>query len=482
MAKESKHTASSFLVAGGQALSLGVRFLTNIALAWFLMPADFGVAAIVGTVLVGMSLFSDVGIRDSVIRHEAGASDSFNISAQLLQIIRGVILYVVLLLLGPLLADFYDVEILDECLMLAGLSLIFEGMISTKFYIFERNVDVIPGLVFDFVSQLAVTVVIVVLAYFYRSVWVLMFSYPVGTLVKLLISHYYANNFINPFKANASYVKEIISFGKWIFLSTLFSFVVIHADTLIIAKLIDISSVGIYQLAGAFAALMFGVAASLTEKIVYPAIAEASRSKVDDMSGELDKILHGFMPIVLAGSLFVFAVSPLFFHYLYREDYHQAGYLSQVLVIMFWLMTVYAILNRLAISFNHPHVAAKVSAVTAVARVTFGLAGFYLFGLNGFILGFTAGSFLGSFVMLRWLKSSQNIHHSYLVKLTFPLVAIIVFYFAANYYFDSKLTFAWIAAVIICLGISLYLYQSYQHFIPLIFEKIKSRKAAEIAD
>ncbi|HID80759.1 MAG TPA: hypothetical protein EYH06_01275 [Chromatiales bacterium] len=481
MAKESKHTSSSFLVAGGQVLSLGIRFVTNIALAWFLMPADFGVAAIVGTVLVGMSLFSDVGIRDSVIRHESGDSDSFNVSAQLLQVVRGVILYIVLLLLGPLLAGFYDVEILDECLMLAGLSLVFEGMISTRFYIFERNVDVMPGLVFDFVSQLAVTIVIVVLAYFYRSVWVLMFSYPIGTFVKLLISHYYANNFINPFKADVAYVKEIISFGKWILLSTLFSFVVIHADTLIIAKLVDISSVGIYQLAGTFAALMFGVAASLTEKIVYPAIAEASRGNVDDMSGELDKVLQGFMPVILAGTLFVFAVSPLFFHYLYREEYHQAGYLSQVLVIMFWLMTVYAILNRLAISFNHPHVAAKVSAVTAVARVTLGLLGFYLFGMNGFILGLTAGSLLGSFAMLRWLESSQNIHHTYLIKQTVPLVAIIIFYFAASYYFNNQLLFAWIAAVLICLGISVYLYQTYQHFIPVALDRIRTRKA-EVAD
>ena len=481
MAKETKHTGSSFLVTGGEVLRLGISFVTNITLAWFLMPAHFGIAAIVSTVLVGMDLFSDVGIVDSIVRHEKGDTDSFTMSAQLLQVFRGVFLYIILLILGPFLASFYEIDILDECLMLAGLSLILRGFVSTRFYIFERNVDVIPGLVFDLGSQLIVTIVIVTLAYYYRSVWVLMMSYPTGALVKLIISHYYANNFINPFKASLSYMKEIISFGKWIFLSTLFTFVIIHADTLIIAKLIDISSVGVYQLAGAFAALMFGVAASLTGKIVYPAIAEASREKIDDISRELDKILQGFMPIVLAGTLFVFAVSPLFFHYLYREDYHQAGYIAQVMAIMFWLMTVYAILNKLAISFNHPHVAAKVSAGTAVARVALSLLGFYLFGVSGFILGLATGSLLGSFAMLRWLKSSQNIHHTYLIKLTFPLVVVIASYFAVGHYIDNQLAFTWIVAVLISLAISLYLYQSYQQFIPLILEKIKSRKA-EVAN
>lgn len=481
MAKETKHVGSSFLVAASEALSLGIRFLTNIALAWFLVPADFGVAAIVGTILVGMDLFSDVGIIDSVIRHEKGETDSFNASAQMLQIIRGVFLYIILLLLGPFLASFYEVDILDECLMLAGVSLVFRGFVSTKFYIFERNVDVVPGLVFDLGAQLIVTIVIVALAFYYRSVWVLMSSYPIGALTQLIISHYYANNFINLFKADMSYVRDIISFGKWIFLSTLFTFVIIHSDTLIIAKFIDMSSLGLYQLAATLAALMFGVASTLTSKIVYPAIAEASRRKLDDMSEELDRILQGFMPVVLAGTLFIFAVGPLFFHYLYREDYHQAGSISQIMVILFWLMTVFVILSKLAISFNHPHVAAKVSAFTAVARVILSLLGFYLFELTGFIFGLAVGSLLGSLAMLRWLKSSQNIHHSYLIKLTFPLVAIIVFYFAVNHYIESKLVFAWVAAVIICLGISLYLYRSYQDYIPVAVEKIKSFKS-EITD
>jgi len=481
MAKESKHTGSSFLVAVAEALGLGIRFLTNIALAWFLVPADFGIAAIVSTVLVGMALFSDIGIRDSVIRHDKGETEKFYLSAQLLQIFRGGFLYIILLLLGPLLASFYKVDILDEALMLAGLSLVIRGFISTKFYIFERNVDVVPVLIFDLASHLVVTIIIVVLAYFYRSVWVLMLSYPIGALTEVALSHYFARSRINPFKMGMSYIKEIISFGKWIFLSTLFSFVIIFSDKLVIAKLVDISSVGIYHLAATFSGLMFGVAAALTEKIVYPAIAQASRSKVDDMSRELDRVLRGFMPIVLAGTLFVFAVSPLFFHYLYREDYHQAGYLSQIMVFMFWLMTVYAILNRLAVSFNRPHVAAKVSAITAVARVALSLLGFYLFQLNGFILGLAIGSLLGSFAMIGWLKSSQNIRHTYLVNLTIPLAGIIVIYFTVNHFVENKLTFSWLAAILISVGISVYLYRSYQHFIPLILEKIKSRKA-EVAD
>ncbi len=479
MAKESKHTGSSFLVAAAEAATLAIRFLTNIALAWFLVPEDFGIAAIVSTVLVGGGLFSDIGIKDSVIRHEQGETEAFYLSAQSLQVIRGILLFLVLLAAAPFLADFYHVDILDECLMIAGSSFILRGLVSTKFYIYERNVDVIPGLVFHLLTALVVSIVIVVLAYFYRTVWVLMLSYPLGGLVEMLVSHYYARTNLNPFRMSLAYAREIISFGKWIFLSTLFTFVIVFSDKLFVGKLVDIGTVGLYHLAATLAAITFGVAISLSEKIVYPSIAEAARNKLENISGELDSVLRGFIPLVFSGMLLVFAISPLFFHYLYREDYAPAGYYAQIMVPMFWLMTVYAILNKTAIAFNRPRVAAQVSALTAAARVGLSLLGFYLFALNGFIFGLAAGSLLGSLVMLVWLRRSQGIRHTYLINMTVPLVVVIASWYAAAYFVEEKLIYYWVAAIAISVGVAIYLYVSYRRFIPIAMERLRMRRAQQ---
>jgi len=71
------HTKKSFVIFGSQLISLGLRFFSNIVLAWLLVPADFGVAAIVFTIITGAALFADVGIEDALIRHKDGDDPNF---------------------------------------------------------------------------------------------------------------------------------------------------------------------------------------------------------------------------------------------------------------------------------------------------------------------------------------------------------------------------------------------------------------------
>ena len=79
IAAESESTPSRSRIVSGSIWTLVshggtlvTRLASNLVLAWLLTPADFGLAAIIFVILIGMGLLSDVGIDASIIRSKRG--------------------------------------------------------------------------------------------------------------------------------------------------------------------------------------------------------------------------------------------------------------------------------------------------------------------------------------------------------------------------------------------------------------------------
>ena len=83
----------------GQILRLG----GNLIVTRLLVPEMFGVMGIVTVILLGLTLFSDVGLLQNVVRSQRGEETRFLNTAWVVQIGRGGILCLVALLISWLL-------------------------------------------------------------------------------------------------------------------------------------------------------------------------------------------------------------------------------------------------------------------------------------------------------------------------------------------------------------------------------------------
>src|ERR1700691_1997111 len=84
----------------GYALSFVIRLGSNLVMTRLLVPSMFGVVAIAQLVIVGLSLFSDVGIKPSVIQSKRGSEPDFLNTVWTTQILRGFILWFASLLIS----------------------------------------------------------------------------------------------------------------------------------------------------------------------------------------------------------------------------------------------------------------------------------------------------------------------------------------------------------------------------------------------
>ena len=91
--------AGSWAVTGfvtTQAIRLG----GNLILTRLLFPEAFGLMAIVYVFMAGLALFSDLGINPSIIQNRQGGDPDFLNTAWVVQILRGVLIWVTGLLIA----------------------------------------------------------------------------------------------------------------------------------------------------------------------------------------------------------------------------------------------------------------------------------------------------------------------------------------------------------------------------------------------
>jgi O-antigen/teichoic acid export membrane protein len=135
-------------------------------MARLLAPDMFGVMAIATMVMVGLAMFSDVGLRPSIIQSERGNDPVFLNTAWVIQILRGVLLWlialcVVLLIffanrIGMIAKDtVYADPRLPYVIAILSFVVVIDGLRSTKLFEASRNLSLRPVTQIEIVARIA---------------------------------------------------------------------------------------------------------------------------------------------------------------------------------------------------------------------------------------------------------------------------------------------------------------------------------------
>lgn len=371
----------------GYGASQILRFGSNLILTRLLVPELFGLMALVYVFITGLHLFSDLGIGLSVVQNKRGDERSFLNTAWTLQIIRGVVLWIACLGLAYPVSQIYREPMLLWLVPIVGSSTIISGFNSTSLYALNRHLDIRKIALFEFSGQLLGTIVMIVWAWFYPTVWALVAGNLVTTVYQLFLSHQFGKDKPNYLTWDKSAARELFSFGIWIFLTTAMTFFGEQADRLILGRLLGVEMLGIYIVALTFADLPRSVTVALSGKVIMPAI-----SKIADLPRPeiRTKICRKRMPVLLvmaAGVTLIATFGDWIIELLYDERYQQAAWMLPVLALGVW--------PRLLCNTNEPALFSlgrpQYSAAANLARFLFTVVGIWvghsLFGLPGAVIG-----------------------------------------------------------------------------------------------
>lgn len=382
------------ITLGGYAAASVIRLGGNLVLTRLLFPEAFGLMAIVNSIFIGLSLVSDVGISHSVIQNDEGDDPEYVGTAWTIQAVRGLLLGVACVLLAAPLAAFYAsagplAAELERILPIVGIAAAIEGLLSMKVHLAKRHVDLGRITLLDLAASSLSLALMVALAWRWHSVWALVAGSLSRSVLWVIFSHLVLTGPAVPPRWSPSSARALLSFGKWIMVSTLFGFLAGQADKLILGKLFSdaLGLVGIYGVAAVLAAIPTEAFLKLAGAVVFPVL---SRLRGDEAALRRASQQLRTPVVVASGSVAAALIAgggPALVSLMYDARWQEAGWMLQLLAVGGWFKTLDAVHFAMLQALGRTRSQAASNGVRAAGTFVLAGAGWLTFGFVGAIVG-----------------------------------------------------------------------------------------------
>ena len=317
----------------GYGASMVLRLGGNLVLTRFLVPADFGLVAIVSAILYGLEMMSDVGLRMAVIQQPRGDDQDFLDTVWTLQVIRGLTLWTVACAITYPIAQFYEEPQLLALIPVGASATLVSGFCSTSLYTVRRHLRL--GLVnlIEFLSRLAAVVVMIGWAMVSPTVWALVAGGVTAGLVRLVSSYMVPVGYRNRFHWDKEAARGVVHFGKWIFGSTALYYVGSRMDQFMLGHYMGMATLGVYSFAVMISEAAYAVMAKIIRGVLFPVFSRFAEMGPDRLREayyqtrlRLDAVSMPALGGLMALSQFIIDLG-------WDERYAAAGWMLQFLCI-----------------------------------------------------------------------------------------------------------------------------------------------------
>ena len=401
MARALRSTSWIVLGYGG---AQAVRLASNLILTRLLFPEAFGLMALIQVVIVGLTLFSDVGIAPSIAQSKRGDDRDFLDTAWTIQTIRGLGLWLAACALAGPIAGFYNEPLLLTYLPIAALTLVISGFNPTRIETAHRHLQMGRLTLLDLTSQVIGIVVMIIGALLYQSVATLVVGAVVGALAKLALTHAFLPGPGNRFRLERPAVQELVSFGKWIFLSTMFWFFASQGDRAILGKFLSLEGLGIYNIGYFLASFPLLLGQNVTGRVMIPIYREANSGDYP----KLRRMRYGLSGGLLALLVVMALAGPWLVSVLYDSRYLQSGAILVMLALALMPQVIGMTYDQAALAAGDSRRFFISSALRASLQIGMLLGGVIYAGLPGALIGMGVGMLLSHLVLI-WLARAHGV-------------------------------------------------------------------------
>lgn len=369
-------------MGGGLVGSQIIRLGGNLVLTRLLFPEAFGLIALSMAIITGIAMLSDVGLRGAVIKSQRSGEPAFMQTVWTVQAIKGVLLAIVICLAGIPAARFYDQPVLMILLPVLSLDILFRNFKSVSLFIYDKNLLLRRQVVVDISSQLLGLVVMISWAYFYPSVWALVAGSLINSFIQLIVSYLLFEGRYSRFCWDKNAIKEIFSFGIWVFVSTALNLMSNQGDRLIMGAWMTMRQLGVYSIASIFASVVNLVISHLSVRLLQPLY----RKHIDTGNfSRIGKVRFYLNTICILGCVALSWLGEILIDLFYDFRYIEAGWMTQLLAMRGIGFCMYSTLQAYLLSSGNSFSLMKYQVyhtsylvISLIVGAQFGVAGIIL--------------------------------------------------------------------------------------------------------
>lgn len=414
-------------------LSQLLRFGSSLILTRLLSPDLYGVMAVGYMVITGLMMMSDVGLSSGVIQSKRGDDPTYLNVTWIVGIARGVVIMLATLALGGALAlglgtgwlpahsVFTDPRI-PSLLGVVSIYALVAGFESTRTLFARRHLKLEQLTKIELACQFTSTVCILAWAWVSPSLWALTFGWIVGATLKTVLTHVALPGPPNRFEWDRSAFRELLQFGKWVFVSSTLTYFLQMGDELLLAAFVDAKTMGQYSLAMLLMGALQAAILKISTQAVMPALSEVARNRPAEMKPTLYRIRLPLDVVCLisAGGL-VYLGEPIV-RILYDARYAFAGWMLSLLGLSLVAARLH-VFEQCLIAMGKLKWLVGLNVARLIALYTIVPFGFYIAGTRGAVTGI-AVSFVANAVFILALQARLGLLNFRRELLAIPIYGV----------------------------------------------------------
>jgi len=282
-----------------------VTFIVSIVLARLLTPSHYGAIAIVNIFIALANVFVVSGFGNSLIQKKDADDLDFS-SVFHFNIMMSIVMYAIVFLCAPLIADFYSMPVLTPVLRVMGIRLIVAGVNSVQHAYVARHMLFKRFFWSTLGGTLASGVVGIIMAYRGWGIWALAAQYMVNTTVDTIVLWFTVNwrpKLLFSFKR----LGFMFSYGWKLLVSALLETGYNELRSLVIGRMYTPSDLAHYNKGKSFPNLFVTNINSSIQSVLFPAMSNCQdeREKVKSMCRRSIRISSYIMLPLMVGLAFV---------------------------------------------------------------------------------------------------------------------------------------------------------------------------------
>jgi O-antigen/teichoic acid export membrane protein len=403
----------------GTGVERTLRFVRTMILARILLPDQFGLMAIILTLVNVFEACTEVGVKQSVIQNKRGAEFEYLNATWWFQSIRAVGLFAVAIIAAPFVSSFYDKPYLLRLLQVSFLAIVFRGFISPrahvlqKEYQFGRSVLLVQG------SAILGTVVTICIALYTKNVWALVIGYVSEQGILCLLS-YILVPFVPKFSINRECMRELFSFARGMFGLPILTIIGPTVSIFVLGKIVTDEQLGMYSLASQLASLptvLFG-------KIIGPVLLPGFSQKQDDRNSLYRIVLRisrltasAIIPLI---AFMIACASGLLLFAWGRPEYVDVTIPCALLSLIILARTEAAVLSTTYLAVGQPQLHRRYVILRASIVIAFIYPAAIYFKLIGAAVVAVFGNYIAILMQIFWCKRVMPLKFEQYIRCYMP--------------------------------------------------------------
>lgn len=265
-------TVSGVLWSAVERFSLqGVQFVINIIMARLLLPSDYGMIGMLAVFLQISQTFIDSGFSDALIQKKNRTNQDLS-TVFYFNIILSIILYFLIFISAPYIANFYHTPKLELLTRIITLNLIIASFSAVHKTILTINID------FKTLSKISLIAAIIsggigiTMAYQDGGVWSLVVQSLLNTFLITILSYYYIGWYPLRCFSKSSFV-GLFNFGYKLLVSRLIHSVYYNLYAIVIGRKFSSVELGYYTRAEQFAILPSSNINAVISRVTFPILS-----------------------------------------------------------------------------------------------------------------------------------------------------------------------------------------------------------------